>query len=755
MIRTPRCLRKSAARARGKSRSAGSNRLPILPRPDITLARVIPTEIFYGNENSGNLESADETASFNARSTCSIEVPILRLKDGVVLQFENILEESSRGFSSSIPQMSRNGGPVSLLSLSPSSTLSARRLSTSIALHSPPNDQKKITLWSKVGPLVRPIPGKMKRGLANYTSDIDMSRYENWPMILSPVKRIIFTGLVFKKIGGDIVHGIKHLGSSLKLFWLNSKIGVKIAVRIMKGEQVSAIERNRMKRALADIFLMFPFSIFVIIPGAELLIPVYLKIFPSAMPSSFETLSQKEQRTIKQTQARLDLASFLHETLNEVQKKQKAATNATMTEFMKFTKEVRNGHRWITNQDIRRFAPIFQEHLTIEQMDRQTLDALCKIFKANPVKQRVSGAHGEFTQSTQLIRLVLRKRLHELKYQDIEWLEIIQDKKRGIKAIPVEDLQDLNRDRGMRAAGLTRERLERQYLDWLELAHDPVISDSLLAYTRILYMPKTLPKLTTAMEKSIDKKKPKRKEEIKVEEENVDPAPELIDTAPVDDERSKFRMKISLADVEAILESIKETKRLLKPLAATKDELLEGVQKNDRDLDDDRIELLNPAIVKQIEKLNFKAESTAARISTEPGDVAVEAKFLSKALAARGVTEYKIGKILRSMDQDGDGEISLDELEFFVTRIKEEISSDSAADCTKRNLHTDIGQAVSEPVESEQMIRATHILDILSKPSRNLEESSSIPSSDSTLTDSTNPPSENSQKTDNSPESRL
>ena len=59
-------------------------------------------------------------------------------------------------------------------------------------------------------------------------------------------------------------------------------------------------------------------------------------------------------------------------------------------------------------------------------------------------------------------------------------------------------------------------------------------------------------------------------------------------------------MKISLADVEAILESIKETKRLLKPLAATKDDLLEGAQRNDRDLDDDRIELLNPAIVKQI-----------------------------------------------------------------------------------------------------------------------------------------------------------
>ena len=63
------------------------------------------------------------------------------------------------------------------------------------------------------------------------------------------------------------------------------------------------------------------------------------------------------------------------------------------------------------------------------------------------------------------------------------------------------------------------------------------------------------------------------------------------------------------------------------------------------------------------------------------------------------------------MDQDGDGEISLDELEFFVSRIKDEISSDNSTDCTKvidllsRSLFKkqtfqpklDIGQAVSAP----------------------------------------------------------
>ena len=66
--------------------------------------------------------------------------------------------------------------------------------------------------------------------------------------------------------------------------------------KFILGETVSVIERNRLRRALSDIFLMLPFSVFIIIPGAELLIPVYVKIFPSAMPKAFESLNQKQQR---------------------------------------------------------------------------------------------------------------------------------------------------------------------------------------------------------------------------------------------------------------------------------------------------------------------------------------------------------------------------------------------------------------------------------------------------------------------------
>ena len=59
------------------------------------------------------------------------------------------------------------------------------------------------------------------------------------------------------------------------------------------------------------------------------------------------------------------------------------------------------------------------------------------------------------------MRLLLQRRIHNLKFEDKEWVEHI--KRHGIKSIPEEDLQELSRDRGMRALGLTRDRLERNY----------------------------------------------------------------------------------------------------------------------------------------------------------------------------------------------------------------------------------------------------------------------------------------------------
>ena len=79
------------------------------------------------------------------------------------------------------------------------------------------------------------VPGKIRAGWRNYKSDIDMSRYEKWHWTLTPIKKVIFSYLVSVKIKNTIWGALVHTWGSLKLFTLNSKIGIKIGWRILKG----------------------------------------------------------------------------------------------------------------------------------------------------------------------------------------------------------------------------------------------------------------------------------------------------------------------------------------------------------------------------------------------------------------------------------------------------------------------------------------------------------------------------------------
>ena len=94
-------------------------------------------------------------------------------------------------------------------------------------------------------------------------------------------------------------------------------------------------------------------------------------------------ISKQEENKLKKAQAKIELATFLHDTLAEMTLKQSITNKAKMAEFMKFAAEVRAGGRWVTNEDFKKYAPLFQDELTIDKMDRKTLDSLCRIFHVN------------------------------------------------------------------------------------------------------------------------------------------------------------------------------------------------------------------------------------------------------------------------------------------------------------------------------------------------------------------------------------
>jgi len=46
-------------------------------------------------------------------------------------------------------------------------------------------------------------------------------------------------------------------------------------------------------RTVSDLFRLVPFSVFIIVPFMELLLPLVIKLFPGMLPSTFQSATDK------------------------------------------------------------------------------------------------------------------------------------------------------------------------------------------------------------------------------------------------------------------------------------------------------------------------------------------------------------------------------------------------------------------------------------------------------------------------------
>ena len=65
-------------------------------------------------------------------------------------------------------------------------------------------------------------------------------------------------------------------------------------MKLAKGKSLSRRERQQLTRTTADIFRLVPVAVFLIVPFMEFLLPVFLKLFPNMLPSTFQD-KMKEQ----------------------------------------------------------------------------------------------------------------------------------------------------------------------------------------------------------------------------------------------------------------------------------------------------------------------------------------------------------------------------------------------------------------------------------------------------------------------------
>jgi hypothetical protein len=113
------------------------------------------------------------------------------------------------------------------------------------------------------------------------------------PDVTSSLKSTQLIVIKRKSIGERIVHELKHYYNGSKLLFIETRIAFRLFRRVLNGDTLTRRERKQFTRTAADLFRLVPFSIFIIVPFMEFTLPIFLKLFPNMLPSTFKVANKE------------------------------------------------------------------------------------------------------------------------------------------------------------------------------------------------------------------------------------------------------------------------------------------------------------------------------------------------------------------------------------------------------------------------------------------------------------------------------
>ncbi|KAL6634006.1 hypothetical protein ACP70R_026677 [Stipagrostis hirtigluma subsp. patula] len=266
----------------------------------------------------------------------------------------------------------------------------------------------------------------------------------------------------------EFVSTLQHYWLGTKLLWADVRISSRLLVKLASGKSLSRRERQQLTRTTADIFRLVPFAVFIIVPFMEFLLPVFLKLFPNMLPSTFQDKMKEEEAMKRKLKARIEYAKFLQDTAKEMAKEIQTSRSGeikqTAEDLDEFLNKVRRGER-VSNDEILNFAKLFNDELTLDNMSRPRLVNMCKYMGIRPFG------------TDHYLRFMLRKKLQDIKNDD----KMIQAE--GVETLSEEELRQACRERGHLGL-LSTEEMRQQLRDWLDLSLNHAVPSSLLILSR-------------------------------------------------------------------------------------------------------------------------------------------------------------------------------------------------------------------------------------------------------------------------------
>jgi len=130
------------------------------------------------------------------------------------------------------------------------------------------------------------------------------------------------------------------------------------------------------------------------------------------LPSTFKEESKEQENLKKKLKAKLEMAKFLQDTLEETALKsnEKSSSEASLNQkFAEFMKKVRTKGEQPTSEEILKFSSLFENELTLDNLSRNLLIALCQILDIS--------TYGNIPPN-HILRFQLRMRIRSLEADD-------------------------------------------------------------------------------------------------------------------------------------------------------------------------------------------------------------------------------------------------------------------------------------------------------------------------------------------------
>lgn len=259
-----------------------------------------------------------------------------------------------------------------------------------------------------------------------------------------------------------IKHEVAHYWNGTKLLGYEIKVSTKLLFKVAAGYGLSRRENNQLQRTLVDVARLIPFSMFVIVPFAELLLPVALKFFPNLLPSTYESSSDINKKRLKLIKARTSASEFIKKTMEENGLKlSKKISEKEREAFVSFFDTISMG-KTPTREHLIQVARMFKNDQVLDNLSRPQLLAMAKYMSLRP--------YG----TDSILRYQIRHRL----------LTIIKDDKaidyEGVESLTVPELQMACSQRGIRTQDVSPGRLREDLDTWLDLRLRQKIPSTLL-----------------------------------------------------------------------------------------------------------------------------------------------------------------------------------------------------------------------------------------------------------------------------------